>query len=150
MFATRCKKMLHTVTVLCLTVFTAVAVLERKVETMGYYKQLEITQQADVDRIVQWYRAHAEVLPTYVLEWINERDERLWGLIQRWEKETPAPKPATEHVALQPQTRRDARALTKSSEVIEFSKSDYRVFMGAVIGYGVLSIALLVWIAGLI
>ena len=117
---------------------------------MGYYKQLEITQQTDVDRIVQWYRAHAEVLPPYVLEWVNERDERLWGLIRRWENDTPTPKPASEHVALQPQTRRDARALTQSSEVIEFAKSDWRILVGAVMGYGVLSIALLLWIARLL
>jgi hypothetical protein len=117
---------------------------------MGYYKQLEISQQTDVDRIVQWYKAHRDVLPPYVLEWVNERDERLWSLIQRWENDTPAPKPASEHIALQAQTRRDARALAKSSEVIEFTKSDYRLVMGAVIGYGVLSVALLLWIARLV
>lgn len=117
---------------------------------MGYYKQLDIAQQADVDRIVQWYKAHAEVLPPYVLEWVNERDERLWGLIQRWEKQPALPKPASEHVALQPQTRRDAKALVKSSDVIEFTKSDYRLLVGAVIAFGLLSIGALLWIARLV
>jgi len=117
---------------------------------MGYYKQLEISQQADVDRIVQWYKAHRDVLPPYVLEWVHERDERLWGLIQRWENDTPAPKPATEHVALQTQTRRQARQLANASDVMEFSRSDYRLLVGAVIGYGVLSIGALVWIARLV
>lgn len=117
---------------------------------MGYYKQLEIAQQADVDRIVQWYKAHADVLPVYVLEWINERDERLWGLIQRWEKQPAQPKPASEHVALQPQTRRQARTAAKSSEVIYFTKSDYRLLVGAVAGFGVLAIGALLWIARLV
>ena len=117
---------------------------------MGYYKQLEVSQQTDVDRIVQWYKAQRDVLPPYVLEWVNERDERLWSLIQRWEKQPAQPKPASEHVALQPQTRRDARALAKSSGVMEFTKSDWRLMVGAVIGYGVLSIGLLLWIARLV
>lgn len=117
---------------------------------MGYYKELAISQQDDIDRIVRWYKAHAEVLPTYVLEWVNERDERLWGLIQAWEKQPAQPKPATEHVALQTQTRRDARQLAKASEVITFTKSDYRLLVGAVIGYGVLSIGALLWIARLV
>lgn len=117
---------------------------------MGYYKQLQVAQQDDVDRIVQWYRAHAEVLPPYVLEWVNERDERLWALIQRWEKQPAQPKPASEHVALQPQSRREARELAKASEMIEFSKSDYRLLVGAVVAFGVLAITLLLWIARLV
>lgn len=117
---------------------------------MGYYKQLQVAQQTDVDRIVQWYRAHAEVLPAYVLEWVNERDERLWGLIQAWEKQPAQPKPASEHVALQPQSRREARELGKASEVIEFTKSDYRLLVGAVVAFGVLAIGALLWIARLV
>lgn len=117
---------------------------------MGYYKQLQVAQQTDVDRIVQWYRAHAEVLPEYVLEWVNERDERLWGLIQRWEKQPAQPKPASEHVALQPQSRREARELAKASEVITFTKSDYRLLVSAVVAFGVLAIGALLWIARLV
>ena len=117
---------------------------------MGYFNKLEVSIQDDVDRLAQWYRAHADVLPPYVLEWIVERDERLWALVQRWEKQPAQPKPASEHVALQPQTRRDARALAQSSEVMEFAKSDWRLLVGAVMGYGVLSIALLLWIARLV
>jgi hypothetical protein len=117
---------------------------------MGYFNKLEVSVQDDVDRLVQWYRAHADVLPPYVLEWVVERDERLWALVQRWEKQPAQPKPASEHVALQPQTRRDARALAQSSEVMEFAKSDWRLLVGAVMGYGVLSIALLLWIARLV
>ena len=117
---------------------------------MGYYKQLEVSQQTDVDRIVQWYKAHRDVLPPYVLEWINERDERLWSLIQRWEKQPAQPKPASEHVALQPQTRRQARELDKASEVITCTKSDYRLLVGAVLAFGVTAIGLLLWIARLV
>ena len=113
---------------------------------MGYYKQLEISQQADVDRIVQWYKAHAKVLPPYVLEWINERDERLWTLIQRWEKLPAQPKPASEHVALQPQTRKQARA----TDGVVLSKSDYRLLIWAITGFAVLAIGSLVWIARLV
>ena len=117
---------------------------------MGYYKDLAISQQDDVDRIVSWYKAHAEALPPYVLEWINERDERLWSLIQRWEKLPAQPKPASEHVALQPQSRRQTRELEKSSDLIHFTKSDYWVLVGAVGAFGLLAIGLLLWIARLV
>jgi hypothetical protein len=113
---------------------------------MGYYKQLEISQQADVDRIVQWYKAHRDVLPPYVFEWVHERDERLWGLIQRWENDTPAPKPASQHVALQPETRKQARA----TDGVVLSKSDYRLLIWAITGFAVLAIGSLVWIARLV
>ncbi len=115
---------------------------------MGYYKQLEISQQADVDRIVQWYKAHRDVLPPYVLEWVHERDERLWALIQRWENDTPAPKPASEHVALQPETRKQARANDRGDVVL--AKSDYRLLMLAITGFAVVAIGSLVWIASLV
>jgi hypothetical protein len=117
---------------------------------MGYFNKLEVSVQDDVDRLVTWYKAHADVLPPYVLEWIVERDERLWALVQRWEKQPAEPKPASEHVALQPQTRRDARALAQSSEVITFTKSDYRLLVGAVLAFGVTAIGLLLWIARLL
>ncbi len=117
---------------------------------MGYFNKLEVSVQDDVDRLVTWYKAHADVLPPYVLEWIVERDERLWALVQRWEKLPAKPKPASEHVALQPQSRRDARALAQSSEVITFTKSDYRLLVGAVLAFGVTAIGLLLWIARLL
>jgi hypothetical protein len=117
---------------------------------MGYFNKLEVSMHDDVDRLVTWYRAHADELPPYVLEWIVERDERLWALVQRWERQPAQPKPATEHVALQPQTRRDARALAQSAEVITFTKSDYRLLVGAVLAFGVTAIGLLLWIARLL
>lgn len=117
---------------------------------MGYYKNIEIALQDDVDRLVSWYKAHDHALPPYVLEWIVERDERLWPLVRRWEKLPPKPKPATEHVALQPQTRRQVIELDKAVEVITFTKSDYRLLVGAVIAYGVTSIGLLLWLASVI
>ena len=117
---------------------------------MGYFNKLEVSVQDDVDRLVQWYRAHADVLPPYVLEWIVERDERLWALVQRWEKLPAKPKPASEHVALQPQSRRQAIELDKAAEVITFTKSDYRLLVGAVLAFGVTAIGLLFWIATLL
>jgi len=117
---------------------------------MGYFNKLEVSIQDDVDRLVAWYKAHADELPPYVLEWIVERDERLWALVQRWEKQPAQPKPASEHVALQPQTRRDARALAKSSEVIEITRSDWRVMLGAVFAFGITAIGLLLWISRLV
>lgn len=117
---------------------------------MGYFNKLEVSIQDDVDRLVTWYRAHDGALPPYLLEWIVERDERLWALVQRWEKQPAQPKPASEHVALQPQSRRQARELGKASDVIEFTKSDYRLLVGAVLAFGVTAIGLLLWIATLL
>ena len=117
---------------------------------MGYFNKLEVSIQDDVDRLVAWYKAHADELPPYVLEWIVERDERLWALVQRWEKLPAQPKPASEHVALQPQSRRQTRELEKSSNLIHFTKSDYWVLVGAVGAFGVLAIGLLLLIARLV
>ena len=117
---------------------------------MGHFNRLEVSIQDDVDRLVAWYKAHDGALPPYVLEWVNERDERLWSLIQRGEKLPPQPKPASEHVALQPQTRREAMELDKAPRGITFTKSDYRLLVGAVLAFGVTAIALLLWIARLV
>jgi len=117
---------------------------------MGYFNKLEVSIQDDVDRLVSWYKAHDGALPPYVLEWIVERDERLWALVQRWERLPAQPKPASAHVALQTQTRRQARELDKTSEVITFTKSDYRLLDGAVLAFGVTAVGLLLWIARLV
>ena len=117
---------------------------------MGYFNKLEVSIQDDVDRLVSWYKAHDGALPPYVLEWIVERDERLWALVQRWERQPAQPKPASEHVALQTQTRRQARELDKASEVITCTKSDYRLLVGANLAFGVTAIGLLLWIARLV
>jgi hypothetical protein len=117
---------------------------------MGYFNKLEVSIQDDVDRLVTWYKAHDGALPPYVLEWIVERDERLWALVQRWEKLPAEPKPASEHVALQPQSRRQAIELDKAAEVITFTKSDYRLLVSAVFAFGVLAVGLLLWIARLL
>jgi hypothetical protein len=127
---------------------------------MGYYNNLQVSAQADPDRIVAWYKSSGKTLPPYLHDWLLERDERVWGAIKAWENQpvakkvaeviTRAPKPASEHVALQPQTRRDARALAQSSEVITFTKSDYRLLVGAVLAFGVTAIGLLLWIARLL
>jgi hypothetical protein len=127
---------------------------------MGYYNQLGISQQADVDRMVVWYKSSGKYLPPYLHEWLLARDERVWSAIHAWEAQDVAtkvseaimksPKPASEHVALQLQTRREAADTVKASQTITLSKSDYRLIMGAVIVFATMAIGLLLWIARLI
>jgi len=127
---------------------------------MGYYNQLGISQQDDVDRITVWYKASGQYLPPYLHKWLLLRDERVWGAIHAWEAQDVAtkvseaimksPKPASEHVALQLQTRRQAADTVKASQTITLSKSDYRLIMGAVIVFATMAIGLLLWIARLI
>jgi hypothetical protein len=123
---------------------------------MGYYNQLGISQQDDVDRITVWYKASGQYLPPYLHKWLLLRDERVWSAIHAWEAQDVAtkvseaivksPKPASEHVALQPQTRKQARA----TDGVVLSKSDYRLLIWAITGFAVLAIGSLVWIARLV
>lgn len=127
---------------------------------MGYYNQLSISQQDDVDRITVWYKASGKYLPPYLHQWLLASDERVWSAIHAWESQDVAtkvsegiaksPKPASEHVALQLQTRRQATEIAKASQTVTLSKSDYRLIMGAVIGFAFMAIGLLLWIARLI
>lgn len=147
--------MLQTFTGLCLTLVMANRHKLERGKTMGYCNQLGISQQDDVDRMVVWYKASGQNLPPYLHKWLLARDERVWGAIQAWEKQDVAtkisevvrsPKPASEHVALQPQTRREARA----TDGVVLSKSDYRLLIWAITGFAVLAIGSLVWIASLV
>jgi hypothetical protein len=109
---------------------------------MGYYKQLEVSAQADVDRMVAWYQSSGKHLPPYLHKWLLLRDERVWGAIHAWENqandtqaaEVPvrAPKPATEHVALQaPQiTRKQALWLERNQPVMSMTRLGYNTVLG--------------------
>jgi hypothetical protein len=91
---------------------------------VGYYQNLEVAQQDDVERLVAWYREHEDVLPKYILEWLMKRDERVWQVIQLWETERFQPKPAVEHVALQPVQRKKV----KVQRSIRLSMTEYYAF----------------------
>lgn len=52
---------------------------------MGYFKQQQIAEQEDVDRLVAWYAYHRDKLPKWYLEWLLEDSERLWANIEFWE-----------------------------------------------------------------
>ncbi len=102
---------------------------------MGYYKQLEIARQADVDRTIAWYKASGQHLPAYLHAWLLNNDERLEGAIKAWETHPVAPKPATEHVALQPPqvTRKQLRYLERNKPVVSLTKLDYNVALGVLL-----------------
>lgn len=103
---------------------------------MGYYKQLEVSQQDDVDRTIAWYKASGQYLPKYLHNWLLLRDERLWGAIQAWEKQPVEPKPAADHVALQaPQiTRKQALWLERNKTVVSLTNRDYNTILGVLVG----------------
>ena len=113
---------------------------------MGYYKQLEITQQDDVDRLVAWYRASGSNLPEYLREWLLERDERVWGAIQRWETNPVPPKRAELHVALEQQTRRSLREAKSKPTTITMTRDEYRMLLFALVAFGLLCISAVVWL----
>src|SRR6056297_878622 len=68
---------------------------------MGYFKQLQVADQEQVDRLVAWYKYHQGKLPASYIQWLLKDDELLWKAIEHWEKVPYAPIPATRHVALQ-------------------------------------------------
>lgn len=117
---------------------------------MGYYNQLQVSAQADPDRIVAWYKSSGKTLPPYLHDWILANDERVWGAIKAWENQpvskkvaeviTRAPKPATEHVALvRPElTRKQALWLERNQTVLSMTQSDYNVVLGVTLTLGAL------------
>jgi hypothetical protein len=81
---------------------------------MGYFKNLEIELQEihdeELREIVAWHRAHKNLMTPEELWAVMTDEVKLKRAIVLWEnsKRLPAPKPATDHVALQVK-RRDLR-----------------------------------------
>lgn len=79
---------------------------------MGYFKNEKISQQAEIDEIVSWYKYHEASLPKEDFALILQSDRLLemsltdWRLYRRpW---VPRRKRASEHVALH-ETRKSLR-----------------------------------------
>ena len=117
---------------------------------MGYYKNIEVAMADDVTRYRRWFAAEGHKLDAVTWAWLDESADRLWKAIHVWEQLPAHPKAATEHVALQPLSRRQARRLEKAAEVIQLTKTDYWGVGGSVGAFGFLAIGLLLWIAGLV
>lgn len=85
---------------------------------MGYYKNLEVELQDITDQelyqIVAWDRAHRDLMTPEERWKILTNEILLKRALVMWENgDTPPPKPAREHVALQTR-RRDNRPKAKS------------------------------------
>jgi hypothetical protein len=107
---------------------------------MGYYKNLEIELQdindQELFQIVAWDRAHRDLLTPEERWKIMTNEILLKRALVMWENgETPAPKPASEHVALQVR-RRELRPVRKSRQ--------------ALIGWALIAVALGVSVAVLV
>lgn len=116
---------------------------------MGYYKQLQIAQQTDVDRLAAWWKANSSKMPRYMYDWVMERDERLWPLIEAWENAPAEPvrKPASSHVALQPEPRKLRRLREKAPKTYTVTKSEYVFLITAVLVEAAIAIGLLLYIS---
>jgi len=74
---------------------------------MGYYNNMEVEKQEEVDRVIRWYNNHHAIVPSYLMRLIMDDNAFATKVVNAWEKielstvETPSPKPASEHVALQ-------------------------------------------------
>lgn len=68
---------------------------------MGYYKNIDASQQEDVDRIVRWWKENNNQIPEYVMKRVLADEKLLGDLLDAWEARTYAPKPASSHVSLQ-------------------------------------------------
>jgi hypothetical protein len=114
---------------------------------MGIYKQLDVAFQEamttamhsadqELADTVAWYRAHYEQLPPELMRAILTDDAFFQKAVTVWDNKRFTPKPASEHVALQPATvsRRDLRPM-----------KSYRCFAGwALIGVALLTGAAIV------
>ena len=108
---------------------------------MGYYKNIDSEEQANLDRIVRWYREHKQAVPAYILERILVDRELLDDLINTWE-EIPEPLPATQHVALRPRHRKPATDWSMTSGQGKVFVAVYTVTMVLVLA-GVIGLAVL-------
>ena len=79
---------------------------------MGYMKQIDIQFENTIESAmargdqeladtVAWYRAHYQTLPPELMRAILTDNEFFLKALTVWGNEVPAPKPASEHVALQ-------------------------------------------------
>jgi len=89
---------------------------------MGAMKQIDVqfqeamhlamtSQNKELADTVAWYRAHFDKLPAELMRAILTDDEFFQKAVTVWDNERFAPKPASEHVALQVPlvSRRDLR-----------------------------------------
>jgi hypothetical protein len=87
-------------------------------EKMGYFKQLEIELQDIHDpymrEVVLWKRAHEHKMTAEELWQVMTDEVKMARALTLWHNEldTPAPKPARDHVALM--KRRDLRPVKRS------------------------------------
>lgn len=102
---------------------------------MGYFKNEQVASQADVDRIVSWYRFHDDKGLYKYLAWAVADDARLWSEIRRWESQPWPPKRAVDHVALWPNRdhiRRERRALSKANRESSWAVVGFIVLLGVI------------------
>ena len=108
---------------------------------MGYYKNIDTEVQANVDRIVRWYKDHQETVPAYMLNRILSDPDLLDEMIDTWE-EIPEPLPVTRHVALRSRHRKPATDWSMTSGQGKMFVAVYTVTMVLVLA-GVIGLAVL-------
>lgn len=114
---------------------------------MGYYKDLDVLDQEKIDRVVRWWRTYEGVIPDYLMVMIIE-DSQFWEKAsEAFEKHDipPAPKPATDHIALQQDLRRPRNA--KRSWDFTMSHSDGAQIMAWLTVSVLLNLGLTMWLA---
>ncbi len=110
---------------------------------MGYFKQLEIELQDIHDpymrQVVLWKRAHEHLMTAEELWAVMTDEVKMQRALVLWENEldTPRPKAASAHVALQPR-RRDLRQKRSNTCVLGWSL----IFVSLVTGVTVLVVNL--------
>lgn len=114
-----------------------------RVNTMGYYQNIEVAIQDDVTRYEAWYQSVGHTLDDVAWAWLHESAERVWKAIELWEEAPYQAKRAVDHVALQPVTRRQALAAerVKSDKTRDY---DRIVAVAAVTFLGLSALTLLV------
>lgn len=114
---------------------------------MGYFKQQEIAEQENIDRIVAWYSSNWARVTDEHMDWLLEDEDRLWREILLWEYAAVAPpKPARSHVALRSNRdhiRRERAEARKAGREAAWMIAGLIVLtVGFTVG--------LIWIAGLV
>lgn len=106
---------------------------------MGYWKNKLISKQERADRIVSWYRYHRDTCPPYLVKYILEDDDRLWGAIQAWETTPFPPVPAKRHVSLIPDNTRAEETAKRRAR-----RHAQRIQLTYYVGWALIGVSLLI------
>ena len=100
---------------------------------MGYFKNIEVEQQAAIDDITAFWKSHEGRVPDYLLKMVINDDD-FWPKVRdRWMAEELAPRPASTHVALQPARRHRRNPKRSIRQFVGWTMLNVAIVVGGIV-----------------